>query len=80
MLVVRKVNKAVYRRFRQKALKKNINVGTAVTEAMETWLKEKDEKETINPKALLKLKGIIKIGKKVRWSEQIDEILYGGMS
>lgn len=78
MLVVRKVNKRVYRRFRQRALDENKNVGEAVTEAMEYWLREKERKKKPNIKNLLKMNGIIKTGGKVRWSEEIDEVLYGG--
>ncbi len=30
-----------------------------------------------NPKDLLKLNGIIKVGRKVRWSKEVDKNLYG---
>lgn len=79
-LVVRRVNKHVYRRFKQKALEEETNIGEAVTEAMEYWLEAKQIKKKIDIKNLLKLNGLIKIGKQVRWSEQVDEILYGGQS
>jgi hypothetical protein len=80
MLVIRKVNKGIYLKFRQRALKRNMNVGTAVTEAMKIWLKADEQRGIINPKALLRLNGIIKVDKKVRWSEEIDKTLYGGFS
>jgi hypothetical protein len=35
------------------------------------------KKQKIDIKNLEKLEGFIKARKKVRWSEQIDEILYG---
>ncbi|MCS7364962.1 MAG: hypothetical protein NDF54_05950 [archaeon GB-1867-035] len=38
------------------------------------WLKEKKQ---VNPEDLLQIIGIIKTRKKVRWSEEIDEIIYG---
>jgi hypothetical protein len=77
-LVARKVNRSVYRRFRQKALEAKESVGNAVTEAMEYWLKAKHLDKQPNPEKLLQLNGIIKAGKRVRWSEEIDEILYRG--
>ena len=78
-LVVRKVNKKVYKRFRAKALEEDASIGEAITEAMQVWLgvKQKKKKKP-DPKNLLKLNGIIKAGKKVRWSEEIDSTLYGG--
>lgn len=79
-IVVRKVNKRVYKRFKQKALEEETNIGEAVTEAMEHWLEEKRIEEKIDIKNILKLNGLIKTGKKVRWSEQIDQTLYGGRS
>jgi len=78
MLVVRKVRKDVYKKFKQKALEEDENVGEALTEAMQYWMKAKRKKEKINVANLLKLNGIVKAGKRVRWSEQVDEILYGG--
>jgi len=80
ILVVRKVNRNVYKKFKQIATEEETSIGTAVTEAMKYWLEAKQKKKKPNPKNLLKLNGIIKAGKKVRWSEQIDEILYGGRS
>jgi len=76
-LVVRKVNKRVYKRFRQKALEEDTNIGEAVTEAMEYWLDVKQKKKKNDVKNLLKLNGIIKTAKKVNWSNQIDKTLYG---
>ena len=34
-------------------------------------------KKKYDPKNLLKISGVIKTKKKVRWSEEIDETLYG---
>jgi hypothetical protein len=77
ILVIRNSDKKVYRRFRQKAVEEDINVGKAITEAMEYWLEAKQNKKKTNISGIRKLNGIIKAGKKVRWSEQVDEILYG---
>jgi len=76
-LVVRKVDKRVYRKFRQKAFEEETNIGDAVTEAMRYWLEAKQKIKRANVKNLLKLKSLIKVGKRVRWSQQIDEVLYG---
>ncbi len=76
---VRGIDEEVYRKFREKTLEERMKVGEALTEAMEKWLKEKRRtKKGPDPKNLLKLEGIIKTKKKVRWSEEIDKILYGG--
>ncbi len=75
-LVVRKVDKTVYRKFKQKAVEENTSVGRAITEAMHAWTKRKQKKK-LNPAAILELNGIIKTKGKVRWSEEIDKALYG---
>lgn len=80
MIVVRKVDRGVYKRFRQKALEEETTVGEAVTEAMKCWLEEKQKKNRIRIKNLLKLDGFIKVGRWVKWSEQVDDALYGGSS
>lgn len=75
MIAVRDVDEEVFRRFRAKVIEERMKLGRALTLAMGEWLKEKKEKA--DPKNLLKIKPV-KVGKKkVRWSEEIDEILYG---
>lgn len=76
-VVVRKVNKSVYRQFRQKAIERRLRLGRALTNAMEKWTKEEAERNKVDPKNLLKLEGIIKTKGPARWSEEVDEILYG---
>jgi septin family protein len=77
VLVVRKTNKEIYKRFRQKALEENMNVGEALNQAMKYWLaKEKHKK--LDVRRMLKLNGLIKKNNTVKWSEEIDELLYGG--
>jgi len=77
-LVVRKVNKIVYKRFKQRAVEDDENIGEALTEAMEYWLVTKHKKTKPDIRNLLKANGFIKTGKKVKWSEEIDKALYGG--
>ena len=74
---IRGIDEEVYRRFREKTLQERMKVGQAVTLAMKEWIKKDEKREEPNPKNLLKIKPI-KVGKKkVRWSEEIDEFLYG---
>ena len=67
----------MYHRFRQRALEEDINVGRAITEAMKFWMKERDKMKKRNIKALLKINGLVKAKHTVRWSKDIDKILYG---
>ena len=77
VLVVRKTNKEIYKRFRQKALEENMNVGEALNQAMKYWLaKEKHKK--LDVRRMLKLNGLIKTNNTVKWSEERDELVYGG--
>lgn len=76
LLVVRKVDKSVYRKFREKALSRKLNVGSALTSAMKDWMSS-EEKEAVNPQNILAVVGMIKTGKKVRYSSRVDALLYG---
>lgn len=73
--VVRKVNLETIKRFRAKAANRDIKLGKALSEAMEKWVNESHGE--IGPENILKLEGIIKGKKPVRWSEEVDEVLYG---
>jgi hypothetical protein len=74
---VREVDEETFRKFRALAIAKRVKVGEALTRAMREFLEEeKLNKNKPDPSALLKIKPI-KIGKKVKWSEEIDEFLYG---
>jgi len=78
-LTVRNIDEEIWRKFKAKTAEEKLRAGTALNEAMKMWVRERDIKEFIpNPKNILKLEGIIKGKKKVRWSEEIDETLYGG--
>jgi uncharacterized FlgJ-related protein len=74
---IRGIEEETYLKFREKALAERMKVGEALTLAMKEWLKKKRTK--INPRNLLRIKGIIKTKENVRWSEEIDEILVNGM-
>jgi hypothetical protein len=75
---IRDIEEETYLKFKEKALAERMKVGEALTLAMKEWLKKKRERTKINPRNLLRIKGIIKTEEKVRWSKEIDEILYGG--
>lgn len=78
IVAVRGVEEDVYRKFKAKIAEGKIKMGDALTEAMRKWIKEKEEnKMRPDPRNLLKISGIIKTKKKVRWGEEVDEILYG---
>ena len=80
VLVVRKINKEIYKRFRQKALEENKNVGEALNQAMDYWLSKEKESGRPDIRNLSKLNGIIKTDRPVEWSKETDELLYGGSS
>lgn len=76
-LGVRDVDKEILIKFKAKAIENRLKIGEALTQLMEKFLEEKEMEKKPNPKNLLKIKPI-KIGsKKVKWSEEIDDILYG---
>ncbi len=76
LLTVRNVDEDVLGKFKAEAAEGNLKMGEALTEAMKKWVTE-EENVKRDPKNLLKIHGILKTKKKVRWSEEIDEILYG---
>ena len=78
VVVIRNANKKVYKRFKRLASEEDMSSGCAITEAMMDYIKNNAAlRLKIVIKYLQELEGFIKAGKKVRWSEQIDEILYG---
>ena len=77
VVVIRKVGKNIYRKLKQAAVEEDITMGSAITEAIVQWLEMRERKAKPDSTKLLKLNGIITAGKKVRWSEQIDKIVYG---
>ncbi len=74
---IRGIDEETYRRFRERAVRERMKVGEALNFAMKHWIREEKGKLHPNPKNLIKLHGLVKTTKKVRWSENIDEFLYG---
>ena len=75
---IRDLDEETFRKLRSVAVEENMKVGDAMNIAMKKWLAEKEDRKTKpDAKFLLEICGIIKPGKKVRWSEEVDEILYG---
>ena len=77
-LTVRDVDEEAWRKFRARTAEEGLKTGDALTQAIKIWVKEKEAQGVKpNPRLLLNVKPIT-IGKtKVRWSEEIDETLYG---
>ena len=79
LVAVRDVDEETFRKFRALSIEERMKLGDALTGAMSEWIKEKKAaaKTKPDPKNLMKLSGIIKTDKPVRWSEEVDEFLYG---
>ncbi len=77
LLTVRDVDEKVLRRFKATAVGKGLKMGTALTQAMDTWIESEENGKKLNPRNFLKLEGLIKTRKRVYWSEEVDEALYG---
>ena len=54
-LVVRKINKAIYNKFRERALVEHRNVGDALNQAMIEWLEKEDKR--VKPLTFRKSRG-----------------------
>ena len=75
-IAVRDVDEETFRKFRAMTVEDGMKLGDTLTIAMK-HLVEDEKKKKPDPKNLLKIRPV-KIGKeKVRWSEEIDEFLYG---
>lgn len=77
-IAVRDVNEETFRKFRALAVEERMKLGDAMTEAMERFMKEEKGKSKKAAKDILKIKPVRVGKKKVRWSEEVDEVLYGG--
>ena len=44
---------------------------------MDLWMRKRREDKMKKPEDMLKIKPVKTGGKKIRWSEEIDETLYG---
>lgn len=80
ILTVRDVDEQTWRRFRARTEEEGLKTGDALNQAMKIWIDEREKasrEKKPNPKLLLKIKPV-KVGRgKVRWSEEIDETIYG---
>jgi len=76
-VAIRDLDEETFRKFRAVAIEERMKVGDAMTIAMKKWIEEEKMKNKPNIKNLLKIKPIRMGKKKVRWSEEIDEFLYG---
>lgn len=78
VLTVRDVDEAIWRRFRAKTEEEGLRTGQALNEALGIWIKEKEKRSNLpDPHDFLRVKGVIKTRGRVRWSEEIDKVLYG---
>ena len=75
-IAVRAVDEDVFRKFKALSIQERLRLGDALTKAMKILLEQKEKRKELDVSNLLKMKPV-KIGRKVRWSEEIDEILYG---
>ena len=76
VLVVRNINKQIYKKLKQKAVEEDISVGTALNEAIEYWLNAKTSRKRPNPKNFLKIKPVDFGEGSENLSLNIDEMLY----
>ena len=77
LVAVRDVDEETFRKFRSMTVEERMKMGEALTLAMKKMMREREKKTKPDPRNLLKISGIIKTKKRVKWSEEIDEILYG---
>lgn len=78
ILTVRDVDEEIWRKFRAKTEEEGIKTGQALNEALAVWIKEKERKKKHpDPRNFLEVEGIIRAGRRVRWSEEVDKVLYG---
>ncbi|MAE49608.1 hypothetical protein CMI48_02150 [Candidatus Pacearchaeota archaeon] len=74
---VRDVDEKALQDFKVAALRERMKLGVALSIAMNDFAEKKLRGPKLNLKKLLDIKPIRVGNKKVRWSEEIDEILYG---
>jgi hypothetical protein len=75
---VRDVDEVVLRKFRAKSEHEGLKTGQALSEALRFWIEMKEKQgKNPHPRNFLKVEGIVRTKRPVRWSEEIDETLYG---
>ena len=73
---VRDVDEETFRKFKAAMLEQRMKLGNALTKAMDAYMKQNKTQNRPLTKNLLNIKPI-KLGRKVNWSKEIDETLYG---
>lgn len=77
MLVIRNVNPATYAELKKMAVEDKISVARAFNEAVAAYKEKQSKRRRPDPRNFRKVIGIIKTDGPVRWSEEVDELLYG---
>ncbi len=77
LLTVRDVDEKILHRFKTRAVEKGLKMGTALTQAMDVWVKSEENGRKPNPANIMKINGLIKTRKRVHWSEEVDKTVYG---
>jgi len=76
-IAVRGVDEETFRKFKAMTIEERMKLGDTLTISMKRWVKQHEQKTKPDPRNLLKMSNIIKTKKRVKWSEEIDEFLYG---
>ncbi|MEM2890758.1 MAG: hypothetical protein QW358_05435 [Candidatus Hadarchaeum sp.] len=74
-ITIRDLDEAVFRKFKAKAVEEGMKLGEAVTQAMETWIKQRKTEPRLR---LLEIKPFDWGEGTERASIEVDQILYGG--
>ena len=77
MVAVRDVDEETFRKFRALSIEERMKVGDALVSAMNLWMRKRREDRMRKPGDMMKIKPVKIGGNKVRWSEEIEETLYG---
>ena len=77
MVAVRDVDEETFRKFRALSIEERMKVGDALVSAMNLWMRKRREDRMRKPRDMMKIKPVKIGGNKVRWSEEIEETLYG---
>jgi hypothetical protein len=78
VLTVRDVDERIWRRFRAKTEEEGLKTGQALNEALGIWIEQRERRAGLpDARRFLKMEGIVRSRKRVNWSEEIDEMLYG---
>lgn len=73
---VRNVDEDIFRKFKVAMLAQKMKLGTALTKAMSNYMQQHETQNKPRTVNLINMK-LIRLDRKVRWSKEIDETLYG---